>query len=106
MNKPTLHLNLKKEFFDLIADGEKKEEYREIKPYWNRVFTSHIWIKGRPYHPSDVNICFSNGYSKNRRQMIVACRYLVQRQGKPEWGAKPNVWYHTLILGDILKKNF
>lgn len=29
-----LHLTLKKKWFDLILSGEKKEEYREIKPYW------------------------------------------------------------------------
>lgn len=28
----TLHLVLKKRWFDMILSGEKKEEYREIKP--------------------------------------------------------------------------
>ncbi len=28
-----LHLTLKKNWFDLILSGEKKEEYREIKHY-------------------------------------------------------------------------
>lgn len=106
MDKAILHLNLTAKWFDLIAAGEKKEEYREIKPYWNRFFSAHIKIKGRQYHPSDVIICFSNGYAKNRRQMKVACRNLVQRHGRPEWGAKPNTQYHTLILGEILEKNF
>lgn len=32
----TLHLTLKKKWFDKITSGEKKEEYREIKPYWIR----------------------------------------------------------------------
>ena len=26
----TLHLNLKKQWFDMILSGEKKEEYREL----------------------------------------------------------------------------
>ena len=30
----TLHLNLKKKWFDMIKSGEKKEEYREITEYW------------------------------------------------------------------------
>jgi hypothetical protein len=30
----TLHLNLKKKWFDLISSGEKTEEYRVIKKYW------------------------------------------------------------------------
>ena len=37
----TLHLTLKKGWFDMILSGEKKEEYREIKPYWVRRL---IWI--------------------------------------------------------------
>ena len=31
-----LYLTLKKNWFDLILSGEKKEEYREIKPYWEK----------------------------------------------------------------------
>ena len=31
-----LHLTLTKNWFDLILSGEKKEEYREIKPYWEK----------------------------------------------------------------------
>jgi hypothetical protein len=30
-----LHLTMKGEWFKMIASGEKKEEYRIIKPYWN-----------------------------------------------------------------------
>ena len=29
-----LTLPIKKKWFDMILSGEKKEEYREIKPYW------------------------------------------------------------------------
>lgn len=29
--KKTLHLVLKSQWYDMIASGEKKEEYREIK---------------------------------------------------------------------------
>ncbi len=34
MAEKILHLTLKKKWFDMIAYGEKPEEYREIKPYW------------------------------------------------------------------------
>ena len=30
----TLHLNLKKQYFDAILSGEKKEEYRLVKEFW------------------------------------------------------------------------
>lgn len=33
-NTKTLHITLKKKWFDMILSGEKKEEYREIKEYW------------------------------------------------------------------------
>ena len=98
-----LHLNLTKKWFDMIEAGEKKEEYREIKPFWNRVFSCYIKIKGRNYHPTDVLICFSNGYSKNRRQMFVRCKYVKPGFGKPEWGAEPNKQYHVLSLGDVVR---
>lgn len=34
MNNFTLHLSLNKRWFDMIASGEKREEYRELSPYW------------------------------------------------------------------------
>ena len=38
-NNP-LHLVLKGKWYDMIANGTKKEEYREIKPYWARRLTA------------------------------------------------------------------
>jgi hypothetical protein len=99
---PVLHLNLKSKWFDMIACGEKKEEYREIKPYWGRLFQTGIKIKGRNYHPSDVVICFSNGYAKDRKQMLFKCKNLATRTGRPEWGAEPNQIYYVLLLGERL----
>lgn len=32
----TLDLVLKSKWYDMIASGEKQEEYREIKPYWTK----------------------------------------------------------------------
>lgn len=34
MKKKVLTLTVSKQWFDMIAAGEKNEEYREIKPYW------------------------------------------------------------------------
>ena len=34
MEQKVLNLPLKKKWYDMIESGEKKEEYREIKPYW------------------------------------------------------------------------
>ena len=35
-NKQMLVLPIKKKWFDMIISGEKKEEYREIKPYYDK----------------------------------------------------------------------
>jgi len=56
-----LHLTLKKEWFQQIATGNKTEEYREPKPYWQ------ARLEDREY---DV-IYIRNGYSKNAPRMCV-----------------------------------
>lgn len=105
MTKPTLHLNLEKRWYDMIESGEKTEEYRVVKQHWIRIFSNGIKIKGKYYHPTDVLICFSNGYQKNRRQMLVQCLGVRTRRGKPEWGALPGQHYYVLLLGRIIEKN-
>lgn len=96
----TLHLNLHKKWFDMILSGVKREEYREIKPYYCRIFKNgKIKIKGKYYHPTDVIICFSNGYSKDRRQMMYFCNGIKVGFGNPKLGAKEDVQYYILQIG-------
>lgn len=66
MNKP-LHLTLKKKWFDLIQEGKKTEEYREIKPYWTIRLLDPKTGDFRKFS----HIIFRNGYSKNSREMKV-----------------------------------
>ncbi len=61
MNKRILHLTLKKKWFDLIASGKKKVEYREVKPYWNKRLLGKVFDE----------IYFKNGYSKSSPFMRV-----------------------------------
>lgn len=99
--KPILHLNLKKQWFDMIKAKIKKEEYRAITPYWSRIFhNGNIKIKGKHYHPTDVLICFSHGYSRNRPQLTVPCEGLRVRTGYEAWGAVNDEQYFVLKLGD------
>ncbi len=42
METKTLHLPLKKEWYDMIERGEKKEEYRKVNPYWCKRFLSGL----------------------------------------------------------------
>ena len=92
-----LHLNLKKKWFDMIASGEKKEEYREIKPYWTRR------LIGEPGNwKGYTSIIFSNGYAISRNQLEIKCKGLIYSHGREEWGAVEGQIYYVLLLGEIL----
>lgn len=97
---PVLHLNLHGKYFDMIASGEKGEEYREIKPFYDRIFTSDgIKIKGKFYKADEVLICFSNGFARDRRQMLFHLDRIAIREGKTQWGAAASTRYYCLVLG-------
>ena len=88
-----LHLTLKKKWFDMIASGEKKEEYREIKPYWS----------SRLIKKDFTHICFRNGYSKDAARLTIELKLLCVCTGRAEWGAVEDVPYFVLELGKIIQ---
>ena len=114
-----LDLPLKKEWYDMIESGIKKEEYREIKPYWcNRLLSMYPFItrywegilervrKGeidfdevllehgtRDY----THIRFRYGYTK--RTMLFELKEIKIGMGKPEWGAPEDKEVFILKLG-------
>ena len=69
-----LHLTLHKKWFDMILSGEKREEYREIKPYW---------IK-RLQQDFDA-IQFRNGYNKNSRKFLVYLTKISTGKANIKW---------------------
>lgn len=82
MIKRVLNLTILKEWFDLIACGKKKKEYRDIKPYWTK----------RLVGKSFDEIHFKNGYNKNSPFMRV------------EWkGMKKEKDKYVIFLGKILE---
>lgn len=92
--KKTLHLTLKKHWFDLILSGEKTVEYRDKKPYWIKR------LKGKRYD----QIIFTNGYGKDKPQMTV--EFINQTSAglaKPQNGEVVNYADYALCLGDILE---
>lgn len=100
----TLHLHLKKKWYDMIERGEKTEEYREIKPYWvARLAPCYKWcslnlvnniercikcsnnknfnkISGMNY----ALVKFYNGYSK--QTMTFEIKDIIVGNGLREWG--------------------
>lgn len=99
-----LHLSLKKEFYTLIESGVKTEEYREIKPYWEKrlidykaLKSDYEWIAfrrivlGKCTNPCEhypkgyTHVKFSYGYTK--RTMTFEIESITIGKGNPEWGA-------------------
>ena len=106
-----LTLPIKKKWFDMIKSGKKKEEYREIKPYYETRFANDL-IKRYPYsyechleavndiERQEYNIILRNGYSKNSPS--IKCEVeITTGYGKPEWGATPNKEYYVLKILSI-----
>jgi hypothetical protein len=90
-----LHLTLKRQWFEMIASGQKREEYREMKPYWHKRL---MCANGK----FDA-IHFRNGYSRGARSMTVELRELRSGLGIVEWGAPDGQEVYILRLGSILQ---
>jgi len=84
-----LHLTLKKRWFDMIADGHKTEEYREMKPYWQKRLRMGRWYDA---------VSFRNGYSKDARKMLIECKGVFIGHGVQAWGA-PKEEVYIIQLG-------
>ena len=112
----TLHLQLNKKWFNMVKSGEKKEEYRDIKPYWisrllsfsdqiekiNRdeismglklfsqeVIKNILWAYGLSFRDYD-KINFKNGYARNGKpapQFDTGIKGIRIGKGRYEWGA-------------------
>lgn len=86
-----LTLPIKKKWFDMILSGEKKEGYREIKPYYTSRFKDM----------EEGMVKFRNGYSLESPYIVCWVR-IEKGQGKQEWGAEPNKDYFILKIICIL----
>lgn len=104
-----LTLPIKKKWFDMIKDGIKKEEYREIKPYYDSRFRNVVIVFNRPLSVNEetylhltndynkTDILFRNGYSKI--SPTIKCKVVINKgYGKKEWGAIPDKEYYVLKI--------
>ena len=89
-----LHLTLKKKWFDMIASGEKTEEYREVKPYWTKRLKNFLEEKPFDY------ILFKNGYQKDAPTMKVELKKIDFGISKLKWADSETKCY-VLYLGKV-----
>jgi hypothetical protein len=102
-----LHLTLKKKWFDMIASGEKKEEYRAMSDYWFSRFAS-CKIEGTKILADFTeysHIHFYNGaaFSTIYPNFKIEFKGMKTGEGKEEWGAEPGKKYFVISLGEIIK---
>lgn len=119
-----LFLPLKKKWYDMIESGIKTEEYREIKPYWEKRLVDYQGLKEHylknkgyfaikrvlfpnlPLIPGDIMKIWSRGYTHVRfsygytkRTMMFEVSEITRGEGNPEWGAEPGQYYFIIKLG-------
>ena len=117
-----LTLPIQKKWYDMILSGEKKEEYREIKEYYETrfqnlfvaitIYPSSFFSDRSKYEllqgeavPEEIRkdsiqeIIFRNGYSKDSKAIKASCRLRIGK-GRPEWGAEPDKQYYILEILD------
>ena len=117
-----LTLPIKKKWFDMILSGEKKEEYRDIKEYYETrfqnlfgvvtIYPSSVFSDRSEYEllqgeevPEEIRkdsvqeVIFRNGYSKDSKAIKARCRLRIGK-GRPEWGASPDKQYYILEILD------
>lgn len=105
-----LILPIKKKWFDMILSGEKKEEYREIKPYYMTRFANigllNMDLESLNYVETgnERQIMFRNGYSSNAPSFVANCMMHVGT-GKPEWGAESGKEYFVLSIHNVYKED-
>lgn len=116
MEKKVLTLTVSKQWFDMIADGKKDEEYREIKPYWvarlfqnnsNIVDVRHLALalagrtdllkkyidEQRIVLKQYTHVLFINGYRKDSPRIEKEIESI--SIGKPKKGLCPDKWLDT-----------
>ena len=111
----TLHLPLKTKWYEMIESGTKREEYRDIKPYWVKKFAKLVPARYRAQWDKAINkrnyshfrhkliastydaVKFSYGYTK--RTMTFEIDSITIDKGIFEWGA-PSEEVFIIKLGN------
>lgn len=109
----TLDLVLKVKWYEMIASGVKREEYREIKPYWVKrllvlpedmecVEATTESVKDAICNGASVRcfdfVRFHRAYTSTT--MTFAVRGIEVNVGNTLWGAADGVEYFVIRLGE------
>ena len=98
-----LNMTIKLQWFDLIAPGEKHEEYRGL----DNKQVARAFARSKFYHKADGVMVLRNGYSMDSRALSVRIleieKCMTSLPEHPEWG-EPNSPHYSIVLGDIIHR--
>lgn len=95
-----LTLTIKKKWYDMILSGEKKEEYRDIKKYYEKRFQTIFgcgYMSGLKKECPKETIRFRNGYREDSPSFVAECT-LKTGEGRQEWGAEKGKKYFIIEI--------
>jgi len=123
-----LQLSLKTQWFEMTKAGIKKEDYREITPYWltrlvgysgskesksivcralvlehsiSREWLNLGYSKFKDFNKNVMTLDYPNAANKDRI-LKLEHKGIEIREGNPDWGAEPGVLYFCIKHGEIL----
>ena len=107
--KADLEIPVSEPWFSMRKSGKKKEDYREIKPYWYSRFCRIFSFVKNTNIPFEREwdrhwIRFRNGYGKARPSLMAEVT-LHRDTSRPEWGAKEGKEYYVLKIHNIYEEN-
>jgi hypothetical protein len=97
-----LTLNVKKKWFDMMLSGEKKEEYRGIKPHWQDKIYNYLDMPEPTIKHFDT-ITILNGMKKNTPKIVFECKGIIIGNAVPEWSDNWKGEVFVIKLGNIIE---
>lgn len=91
----TLHLPLKREYFEAIRDGSKTEEYRLCNPYWTKRLPSPFGI----YDQIVLTLGYPSREDGERRIIRPWQGYTIKTITHPHFGLEPVTVYAINVSG-------
>lgn len=96
-----LPLVLKRRWFEMVALGQKKEEYRDCSDYWKTWFEN--WFARSNFGALPMVVEFRLGYAaRAQRTAFLLNSFLIRaayRFEHPDWG-EPQGQHYVLRLGE------
>ena len=100
--KPILNLTIRRKWLDMIASGEKREEYRAV----TNAQVSNVWRRRLNGWPDDAVAVLRAGYTMRSPAVVVELAGMTIRGARevqhPEWGEERGVARFVIKLGRVL----